>query len=267
MTIVKTDIEYIPLNKLSVVWVQCQRPYRPKWSKEIAENFDPDLFEPIIVTKPNGHGVYHIIEGQHRRHALEMYAARSNKTGRGDNEQAPCRIVEEADPARAAAIWLGINSGRKAVKQIDGFKVAVVAGFKKEVAIDKMVMANGFRVSQDKNKNSIAAVSSLRRVYDLHGPTILNNVLRTIRLMWDGDPQSVSSPVIRGMGIFLNEFGSHVDTKRMIKLAEKWSPFKIRRAAEARKQSSQESLEEAISELLLREYNMKLKDNKLRRKT
>src|SRR5215831_10655473 len=111
-------IEYIPVCKLSVVWVSAQRPYDEKWAKSIADDFDPDKFDPLVVTLPNGQGIYHIIEGQHRRWALQMYAAKIDKHNNGQNEMAPCRIVEEADPARAAEIWLGINKGRKAIKPV-----------------------------------------------------------------------------------------------------------------------------------------------------
>src|SRR6516225_5950032 len=101
--------EWIPVKVLSVVWVNAQRPYDEKWAKQIADNFDPDKFDPIVVTQPNGQGIYHIVEGQHRRHALEMFAAKTNN-GIGENELAPCRVIDEVDPARAAEIWLGNNS-------------------------------------------------------------------------------------------------------------------------------------------------------------
>lgn len=57
-----SNVVYIPIKNLSVVWTQSQRPRDEKWAKEIADNFDPELYDPIIVTKPNGKGIYHIIE-------------------------------------------------------------------------------------------------------------------------------------------------------------------------------------------------------------
>src|SRR5262249_86768 len=139
MTALKQTVEWIPVKNLSVVWVQAQRPYNERWAKEIADNFDPDKFDALVVTKPNGHGIYHIIEGQHRRHALEIFSAKSSATGYGGNEMAPCRVVEEADPARAAEIWLGINGGRKAIPPVSEFRVAVVACREPEKTINKIV--------------------------------------------------------------------------------------------------------------------------------
>lgn len=265
--IVNTEIVYIPVKQLSVVWVQSQRPYSQKWAKTIAEDFDPYKFDPLIVTKPNGEGVYHIIEGQHRRHALEMYAARSNPQTACD-ERAPCRVVEDADPARAADIWLGINGGRKAVSPINGFLVAVVAGREPEVTINGIVINNGFHVTPGHYTNTISAVSALKTIYDRHGRMTLNNVLRTLRVMWKGDPAAVTSPMLRGFGIFIHEFGTHVDTRRLvIKVAARFSPHKLSEAAKTRKQSTIEKLDVAISELLLKEYNSGLKDkDKLKHK-
>lgn len=259
--IVTSSVVYIPVKNLSVVWVQSQRPYNEKWAKEIADNLDPDMFDPLIVTKPNGNGIYHIIEGQHRRHALEMFA-------RNENEQAPCRVIADADPARAAEIWLGINGGRKAIKPIHGFSVAVVAGREPEVTIQHIVSINGFVIADKRQPDCITAVSALRIVFNRHGKVTLDRVLKLLRILWKGDPTSVSSPLLRGFGIFVHEFGAHTDAKRLVlRISDKWSPYELWQAAEARKQSSLEKLDEAIAELLMREYNKGLSDgSKLRHK-
>jgi len=259
-------IEYIPVKNLSVVWVQAQRPYNSKWAHEIAENFDPDKFDPLVVTKPNGEGVYHIIEGQHRRHALEIYAAKCGD--KAENEQAPCRVIEEADPARAAEIWLGINAGRKSIRPIQEFLVAVIANRDVEVAINRIVTRVGYRVSAAKLENTISAVSALKMVYNRHGAETLEKTLRVLNSIWGSDPQAVTSPILRGFGIFLHEFGSHVTVRRLNQqVGEKFTPWKFQDAAEARKQSTLERLDEAIAELLVREYNRGLKEeNKIHHK-
>jgi len=59
----------------------------------------------------------------------------------------------------------------------------------------------------------------------------------------------------------LNEFHSHVQMKRLQqRVGERFTPFKFIEAAKARKQNTLERLDEAISELLIREYNFGLKD-------
>src|SRR5262245_47168180 len=95
-------LEWIPCRNLAVVWPEAQRPYKESVAKKIADNFDPDKFDPCRVTLPNGNGIYHLCEGQHRKSGLEMLY--------GPNELCPCIIVEESDPARAAEVFLGINA-------------------------------------------------------------------------------------------------------------------------------------------------------------
>jgi len=264
----KYRIEYIPVCKLSVVWVGAQRPYDEKWAKSIADNFDPDKFDPLVVTLPNGQGIYHLVEGQHRRWALQMYAAKMDPVNNGQNEMAPCRVIDEADPARAAEIWLGINKGRKAIKPVHEFKVAVTAKRDIECDISKILHDVGYKVSLAKLDYHVSAVSALRLVYQRHGAVMLKKTLQALSALWGGDPQAVCSPMLRGFGIFVNEFDGHIVMKRLkAQIGERYTPWKFKEAAEARKTASAERLDEAIEEMLIKEYNRGLKgDGRLQHK-
>ena len=83
-------LEWIACKYLSVVWVQAQRRYREERAREIAANFNPELFNPIRVTLPNGNGIYHICDGQHGKGAVEMMW--------GPEEKVPCLVAPEGDP-------------------------------------------------------------------------------------------------------------------------------------------------------------------------
>ena len=61
------EIKWIPCKQLSLVWAEAQRPLNESHAKSIADNFDPEMFGTIAVTKPNGAGIYHIIDGHHRQ--------------------------------------------------------------------------------------------------------------------------------------------------------------------------------------------------------
>jgi hypothetical protein len=252
---IEIDIQYIAVKYLSVVWVQAQRPYDANWSKKIAEDFDPDKFDPLIVTKPNGQGIYHIIEGQHRRHALEMF----DKVN-GGNAQAPCRVVADADPARAAEIWLGVNKGRKSVSAVHEFKVAVVAKREPETAINKIVRQVGYRISSTKAENGISAVTALKIVYNRHDAVTLKCVLEALRFIWGSDPKAVSGSMIKGFGIFLHEFHPYVEAARLKRQMNKFSPFEFIVMAKTRSESALETVDESIAENLRREYNKGVKD-------
>lgn len=254
-------ITHLPVANLSVIWTKSQRPFREKWAKEIADNFDPDKFEPIIVTKPNGAGIYHIVEGQHRKVAIELAL--------GTDQLAPCRIIDHADPARAAEIWLGINDGRKVVRPVIKFLVAVEAKREPEMKINAIVKRCGYYVSENTAfDNCISAVRSLRKVFN-YGDKTLVYTLEACRLLWGSDPRGASGSMINGLGLFLNEFHEHVDSRRLRTTVQgKYkSPWKLVDAANAYKEKASEQLDVALAEVVRMTYNNGLKEDKrLKRK-
>jgi hypothetical protein len=257
-------IQDIQVKNLSVVWVKSQRPFNKAHAENIANNFDPDKFEPIIVTRPNGEGVYHIVEGQHRKAGLEIFASRLNRDGYGGNELAPCRIVDHADPHRAAEIWLGINKGRKAISAVVEFLVAVEAKREEEVAINDIVRKCGYSVGQNtKKKNTVAAVGALRKVHS-KGPNSLKFTLNTCRHIWGDDPAGTSSQLLMGIGQFVNEFYTRTDKDRLkTAILKKYpAPFKLIMAGDAYREKMSDTMPVAIAQVMKRAYNDGLQENK-----
>lgn len=259
-----TEIVYIKIENLSVVWAQAQRPYNERWAREIAEDFDPDKFDPPVITKPNGVGHYHVVEGQHRTKAAEMFLGR--------DQLIPCRIVDAEDPARAAEIWLGINSGRKATKPIQHFMIAVVAGREPETEINELVKKLGYKIGATKTDYSISAVSALKQVHQKFGKTLLHATLLVLHRTWEGDTQAFSGELIKGYAALINEWRS-IDNKRLVEVIKSGvrgvaaSPHQLLTASRTYAEQMQMSLTEAISEELRRRYNKSLKeDAKLKRK-
>lgn len=261
----KYDLVEVALKDLKVVWGDAQRPYDEKWAQSIANDFDPEKFDALIVTLPNGDGVYHIIDGQHRRGAAEIYL-------RGDmNQKIQCRVIPESDPARAAEVFLGRNEGRKPVKPVFAFTVGVKAERDLEVAVNSIVRRCGYRIGDGQNENMISAVGALKKVYVKHGEFILRRTLDICHLLWGSDPQGVSGKIISGLGNFLNEFNSHVETDHLCKCINKQytSPKNFIRAARFAKEQTgtATSMDVAMSEMIKAEYNRGVRDHKkLKRK-
>ena len=193
----ETRLEFIYIRNLAVVWEEAQRPYNEKWAKEIAENFDPEKFDPVRVMLPNGNGIYHICEGQHRVGGARIYL--------GDDQKVPCLIAATSDPARAAEIFLGNSADRHNISRISKFKVSVIAQRTEELAINRIVKHCGYRVDGSHSQDCIAAVDALKFVYR-KGAKTLDRTLHTLRQTWGGDPAGVSSPLIKGYGAFVCEF-------------------------------------------------------------
>jgi uncharacterized protein DUF6551 len=241
-------LEWIPVRNLAVVWREAQRPYQEAWAKEIAAEFDPDLFDPVKVTLPNGNGIYHICEGQHRVRGVEMLW--------GQNEMVPCLVAQETDPARAAEIFLGTNTGRNHVNKIAKFKVAVTAGHKIECAIDRITRHNGYRVEGSHAQDTIAAVEGLHFAYN-KAPKTLDRTLHVIRDTWSGDPAAVAAPILKGYASVICEFSAEIDFARLRTVMDKryHSPGKLLIDARSVKELNHWSLSASVEYLILRTYN------------
>jgi hypothetical protein len=259
----KQKITWIPVKQLSVIWVQSQRPYRPFRAKKIADNFDPDRFDPIKVTLPNGAGIYHIVEGQHRKGAVQLLW--------GDEYMAPCIIIEVEDPAEAARVFVGINSLRWGVDQISTFKVNVTAREKRECAILKIVEQCGYKVGnlQEGDSRYISAVSALIAIYDGPGPMILKTVLELLSATWNDDPTKTNGNILRGYGLLLNEYGTtkiNIGTLKKA-VANKFTPGSLIHSAKDDQDTYGGTMGEAVARVLLAIYNRNVvADKKLKRK-
>jgi hypothetical protein len=250
-------LEWITVCNLAVVWENAQRDYNASWAKEIAEAFDPEKFDPVRVMLPNGNGIYHICEGQHRVGGVRMLW--------GDQQQVPCIVAQTSDPARAAEIFLGNSADRHNINKIAKFKVSVTAQRKEEVAIDRIVRHCGYRVEGSHVQDTIAAVDALKFVYR-KGAKTLDRTLHTLRQTWGGDPTAVSGSVLRAYGSFICEFSENLDWTRLIEnVRKRTTPGRLMNDIRVNKAASHVTSVEAGVVLLLRLYNSGLRD-KLKRK-
>jgi len=252
----KTKIEWISTDQLSVIWAEAQRPLDERFAKEIADNFDPEQFGTIAVTLPNGKGMYHIIDGQHRKRAVEILFAKNPHPV----QKVPCQVFEAEDPARAAELFDQINSHRKAQQPIDFFKVRVTAGNPDYVAIDKIVRTNGYRVANTSHAAStknIACVQALVSVYRQHGGETLDATLKVIQATWGvADRNAVTAPIIRGYGLFMAEYRTRANWGRVKeKIAKKYSPGSFIGAAKSAREILGGGISSAIKDILVQSYN------------
>jgi len=239
-------LEWIAVRNLAVVWPEAQRPYQEWWARQIADGFDPEKFDAVKVTLPNGNGIYHICEGQHRVRGVEMLW--------GPDECVPCIVAQESDPARAAEIFLG-QTNRNAISKVYKFKVAVTAKRSMEVEIDAIARHNGYRVESSHAQDTVSAVEALKFAYN-KGPKTLDRALRVLRDTWSGDPAAVSSPLLKGYASFICEYSGEIDFVRLRDvMAKKYTPGKLAIAAKGVKEMLRITTSAAVVHILLETYN------------
>jgi hypothetical protein len=241
-------IEWISARNISVVWTNAQQPYDEKHAKQIADGFDPDMFDPIKVTLPNGNGIYHAIDGQHRVGAIKLLW--------GENEKVPCEVIGEADPARAAQLFININTGRKRPTPLSIFRVSVTAGDETAVAVNEIAARLGYQIENAHQSKNILAVAALCAVYRQCGPQTLENTLKIIQATWGMDPNAVVAQIIRGYGAFMVEYGDKANWQRLKEvIAKKYTPGRFIGAAKTSKEVNGGNMADAIKKLLLANYN------------
>lgn len=247
--------QWIAIKNLSVVWAAAQREYNERHAKKIADAFDPDLFDDLVVTLPNGDGIYHVVDGQHRRGAIcSLY---------GEDEKVPCRIVNAKDPARAAAIFDKINTSRRSPSALEKFRVRVTAGCETEVAINRAVASLGCRIEMNNGPRSIRAVGSLINIYNSFGLVVLNEALQAIIATWPADKGSFEGPLIEGFGS-LAAGHRHIDWKRLReKTGSTYTPGRLLAQAKADKDALGGRVADGVKRVLVRNYNAGLRTGKL----
>lgn len=240
--------QWIPVKNLSIVWAKAQRDFNERHADKIADNFDPDIFDDLVVTLPNGNGIYHVVDGQHRRAAIQKLY--------GEDEQVPCRVVDATEPSRAAAIFDQINNSRRAPNPVEKFNVRVTAGYDTETAINRIVTFLGYRIAPYTADGTIRAVGALTKIYQTFGAEVLKETLMTIKASWGEDGHAVEGPIIEGFGALIGEHRGHLDWKRLRETtAKKFSPGRLVGHGKSDRELNGGSVAEGIKRVLIRNYN------------
>lgn len=150
-------------------------------------------------------GAYYIIDGQHRIQALREF-------GLGD-ELLQCWTYEDLTEEEEAEAFLKLND-TLAVDAMSKFKVGVQAGRAEESDINRIVLAQGLKITREKVDGGIAAVGTVTRVYRRFGGATLGRSLRIIR---DGfGDAGLEAPVIDGMGRVAARYNGQLDDQHLV---------------------------------------------------
>jgi hypothetical protein len=240
-------LEWIPCKNLSVVWIEAQRPLDKKWAQKIANEFDPDLFDPLLVTSKDGNGMYHVVKGQHRKAALQ--------TKYGEDEKAPCYVAPITDAARAAELLLKSNRNVKPMHPVHAFNCAVTAKYPDEGAVKRIAKDCGYRIAIGNVNGYITSVGSLLWIYRRFGNKVLFDTLEVISGTFGYDHGAVQSPLIRAYGSFLTEAPKADLAHLKTVVAGKYSPGQLLAAGRAEAEAVRCDVVTGIKRILIKAYN------------
>lgn len=205
--------QWLPLNYL-IVDPAVQRPLDETRAETMASNLDLSLLGIITVSK-RGDGSYHVVDGQHRVHALRV-------AGFGA-DQIECRVYEGLDRAKEAALFHGLNTFAKP-HVFDLFLVRVVEGDPVACGIDRILMEFGWKLARGTADGSFAAVQAAERVYTGSGttqkelgPLNLRSTIGTITEAWGHKVTNGNGIVVGGLGLFFARYGADIDNAALVR--------------------------------------------------
>lgn len=180
---------------------RAQREFRPAWADHLYSGFDPEKFEPPHVNQRGDRQF--VVDGQHRIAALRRWL------GDGwEDQQIQAWTYELSTEEMEARLFLHLSRNRKPLQAFEDFRIAVTAKEPDETDIERLVNANGQKISQNR-KEGIGAVGTLKRVYRRSDP---ETFAKTIRII-DGayETPGFETAVIDGVGLLCQRYNGEVN--------------------------------------------------------
>ena len=187
-------LRWVPLAQMRINPL-AQRELNQARVTKLAASFDLEQIGAPAVSHRGGW--YYLIDGQHRIEALKLWL-RS-----WEGQQVQCWCYEGLTEAQEAEVFLTLND-TLTVHAFAKFQVSVQAGRHTEGDIDRIVRALGLHISNARAGGGIAAVATLRRVYDRGGAAVLSRALRIIRDAY-GDA-GLDGPVMDGIALLCQRY-------------------------------------------------------------
>lgn len=240
----KVHFEQIPIKNL-VSNQEYQRNLSTAHVQRTVENFDLYQINPVKVSRRNG--VNYVFNGQH---TIEIIAIVSG------SRETPvwCMIYDDLEYTQEADIFAKQLKYVKPLLPYEIFMANIEAGNDDQLIIKSLVESYGLFISSSKVLGGICAVSSLEYIYQKYGFHVLDRTLRLCVGTWEGDTNSLSANMLKGITHLIIAFGNVLKDDAFKEKVGKFSSREIGRIAKDRKAGSL-----GYAEAMLIAYNKKMK--------
>ena len=239
----KVNFEQIPIKNL-VSNQEYQRNLSARHIRRTAEHFDLYQINPVKVSRRNG--INYVFNGQH---TIEIIALVSGSR----DTPVWCMIYDELDYKEEADIFANQQKYVKPLSSYDIYKANLESGSDEELLINAMVESYGLTLSSKKTAGTITAVGTIVSIYKEHGYHVLDRTLRLCIGAWEGDTNSLTASVLKGIMQLVVAFG---DMLRDDLFTEKVGGLSLRELARTAKERRGAF---SFSETMLMAYNSKMK--------
>lgn len=240
----KVFFEQIPIKNL-VSNQEYQRNLSRAHIQRTVQNFDLYQINPVKVSRRNG--VNYVFNGQH---TIEIIAIVSG------SRETPvwCMIYDDLEYIQEADIFANQLKYVKPLLPYEIFMANVEAGNDEQLIIKSLVESYGLFISPSKVVGGICAVSCLEHIYQKYGFHVLDRTLRLCIGTWEGDYNSLSGNMLKGIALLAVAFGNTLKDDAFKEKVGKFSSREIGRIAKERKAGSL-----GYAEAMLIAYNKKMK--------
>lgn len=236
--------EKIPIKNL-VSNQTYQRNLSLSHIQRTAANFNVYQINPVKVSRRGG--VNYVFNGQH---TIEIVAAVSG------SRETPvwCMVYEDMEYAEEAGIFANQQKFVKPLNPYEIFTANIEAGNDQQIIIKQLVESYGLQVSCNRGPNRICAVSTIEFICERYGLNALDRTLRLCVGTWEGESDSLSSAIIKGISLLITAYGGALRDDQFIERVGKFSPREVSRNARERKMGTM-----GYAEVMLSAYNKKTK--------
>jgi len=236
--------EQIPIKNL-VSNQEYQRNLSEAHIQKTVDNFDLYQINPVKVSRRDG--VNYVFNGQH---TVEIVAIVSG------SRETPvwCMVYDDLEYTQEADIFANQQKHVKSLKPYEIFMANVEAGNDEQLIIKSLVESYGLTITFNKVPGGICAVATLEYIYQKYGFHVLDRTLRLCIGTWEGEINSLSSNVLKGLSHLVVAFDENLRDDIFKDKVGAFSARDIGRTAKERKAGSF-----GYAEAMLIAYNKKMK--------
>lgn len=240
----QVTFEQIPIKNL-VSNQEYQRNLSVKHVHRVAANFDPYQINPVKVSRRNG--VNFVFNGQH---TIEIIAMASGSR----DTPVWCMVYHDMAYEEEADIFANQMRFNKPLTPYEIFMANIEAGNDEQLIIRDLVESYSLVISSKKMHNGICAVAALEHIIEKYGYHTLDRTLRLCVNAWEGDVNSLSANMIKGLARLVVAYGDELKDDQFIDRLGRSSAKDISRTARERRSGSV-----GYAEAMVYAYNYRVK--------
>ena len=236
--------EQIPIKNI-VSNQKYQRNLSASHIRRMVENFDLYLINPVKISRRDG--INYAFDGQH---TIENVATASGSR----DTPVWCMIYDDLDYKHEADIFANQQKYVKSLLPYEIFMASIEACNDEQLLIKSLVESYGLIITSSKSPGGICAVATLVYIHQNYGFHVLDRTLRLCIGTWEGEINSLSANMLKGIAHLIVAFG---ETMRDDIFKDKVGAFSAREIGRTAKERKAGSL--GYAEAMLIAYNKRLK--------